>query len=142
MFAGRAPKGRKLLTCYMGGMRHADALEHDDGALLDMALADLRHMLGVRGDPEFVRLIRHDRGLPQYHLGHQQRLALIGERLRLLPGLHLCGNYLDGVSVRDCIARGRKLAERLVADLGCDGRLRKVAEHRPDTPHGLQCASG
>ena len=126
LFAERAPKGRVLLTCYMGGLSHPDVLNYDDGQLLDMALVDLRQMLDIRGEPEFMRVIRHHQGLPQYHLGHQQRLATIREQLQLAPGLHLCGNYLDGVSIRDCVARGRLLAEQIASDVGRDGKLALV----------------
>jgi len=120
LFAHRAPEGRMLLTCYLGGMRNPEMLKHDDQRLTDLVISDLSKMLGIRGEPEFVRIIRHKKGLPQYHLGHQQRLATINEQLSLLPGLYLTGNYLDGVSVRDRIARGKQLAERIFA--GMPGR--------------------
>jgi len=116
LFADRAPNGHVLVTCYAGGMRNLDMLEHDDEQLIDLAMADLRDMLKIHGDPEFVRVIRHAKGLPQYHLGHQQRLATIDAQLRLLPGLYMSGNYLDGVSVRDRIAQGKRLAERILWD--------------------------
>jgi len=91
-------------------------LGHDDDQLIHLAMADLRDMMDIHGEPEFARVIRHSKGLPQYHLGHQQRLATIDAQLRLLPGLYLSGNYLDGVSVRDCIARGKRMAERILRD--------------------------
>jgi len=116
LFADRAPNGHVLVTCYAGGMRNPDMLEHDDAQLLRLAMADLRDMLDIHGEPVFARVIRHTKGLPQYHLGHQQRLATVDAQLRLLPGLYLSGNYLDGVSVRDCIARGQRLSERILGD--------------------------
>jgi oxygen-dependent protoporphyrinogen oxidase len=92
-------------------------------------------MLDIKGQPEFVRVIRHQQGLPQYHLGHQQRLATIREQLQLTPGLYLCGNYLDGVSVRDCVARGRHLAARIASDVGRGGRLSLIpAARSPAAP--------
>ncbi|MDX8412398.1 MAG: protoporphyrinogen oxidase [Mariprofundaceae bacterium] len=126
LFAERAPEGRVLITCYLGGLRHPEAIGHGDGKLLELAMADLRPMLGIKGQPEFVRVIRHRQGLPQYHLGHQQRLATIREQLQLTPGLYLCGNYLDGVSVRDCVARGRQLAARIASAVGRGGKLSLV----------------
>jgi len=116
LFADRAPNGHVLVTCYAGGMRNPDMLEHDDNQLIHLAMADLRDMMDIHGEPTFVRVIRHAKGLPQYHLGHQQRLTTIDAQLRLLPGLYLSGNYLDGVSVRDRIAQGNHLAERILRD--------------------------
>jgi hypothetical protein len=80
-------------------------------------MQDLKGIIGVQREAEFIRVVRHARGLPQYHLGHQQRLTAIAEQLRLLPGLCVTGNYLDGVSVRDCIGRGKMVAEQVVSGL-------------------------
>jgi len=116
LFANRAPAGHALVTCYLGGLRNPDMLAHDDEQLISLAMADLHNMVDIHGEPEFVRVIRHEKGLPQYHLGHQQRLTTIEAQLRLLPGLYLSGNYLNGVSVRDRIAQGKVLAERILQD--------------------------
>ena len=114
LFANRAPDGHALVTCYAGGMRNPDMFEYDDSRLIQLVMADLRSVMEVHGEPEFVRVIRHVKGLPQYHLGHQQRLSTIDAQLRLLPGLYLAGNYLDGVSVRDRIAQGKHLTNRIL----------------------------
>jgi len=117
LFSNRAPNGHALVTCYAGGMRNPTMPELDDEQLLALVMADLRDMMDVHGEPEFVRIIRHARGLPQYHLGHQQRLTTIQEQLHLLPGLYLAGNYLDGVSVRDRISMGKTLAQRILQQI-------------------------
>lgn len=117
LFAERAPDGKALITCYMGGMVDKGALECSDEELVNRAMQDLKGLIGASGEPEFVRVVRHARGLPQYHLGHQKRLEVIDGQLRLLPGLRLTGNYLDGVSVRDCIARGKTMAGKIISDL-------------------------
>ncbi|MBX6315495.1 MAG: FAD-dependent oxidoreductase, partial [Isosphaeraceae bacterium] len=57
------------------------------------------------------------RGMPQYTLGHLDRVAAIRERLALHPGLHLAGNYFDGVGLPDCIHSGRSAAETILAAL-------------------------
>jgi len=117
LFVHRAPDDHVLVTCYAGGMRNPEMLEHDDERLVDLAMVDLHNMMEIHGDPEFVRVIRHAKGLPQYHLGHPQRLTTIDEQLRLLPGLYLSGNYLDGVSVRDRIAKGKCLARDILQNI-------------------------
>jgi len=118
LFAHRAPADKALITCYMGGMLNPDTLARTDEELVNSALNEMKPLLGVGEEPDFVRVIRHKQGLPQYHLGHQLRLQKIAGQLHLLPGLFLAGNYLDGVSVRDCIARGKKLADNVVQNLG------------------------
>ncbi|MBI4715178.1 MAG: protoporphyrinogen oxidase [Nitrospirae bacterium] len=113
IFPRRAPLGKAVLTNYVGGARNPGAIDLKDEALLDGVLRDLRYPLGIRQEPEFVKIVRHPRALPQYTLGHPERLGKIGETLRSFPGLFLSGNYLDGVSVRDCIARGKRTAGRV-----------------------------
>jgi len=131
--AVRATAGRVLLSCYVGGLRHPELLEMDDEDLSALVMHDLRGILGLHGEAEFVRVIRHGAGLPQYHLGHRQRLATIAAQLRLLPGLYLCGNYLDGVSVCDRIDASRKLVTRMGRELSSQDRSpRARMPWRPD----------
>jgi len=128
LFVHRAPAGRALLTSYVGGLRRPDAVEYDDQKLLDWVMTDMKAMLGIHGNPEVVRIIRHRHGLPQYQLGHQRRLATIAKQLRLLPGLYLCGNFLDGISIRDRIARGRQLANRICSEMSGHAGLSLVRQ--------------
>ncbi len=128
LFAHRAPAAKVLLTCYMGGMLNQGILQHTDQELCSQVLQEIKHLLGAHKEPDFVRVIRHARGLPQYHLGHQQRLQRIATQLHLLPGLYLTGNYLDGVSVRDCISRGRKVALDVAEGLTGVNDLRHISE--------------
>jgi len=128
LFAGRAPMNKVLMTCYLGGMTNPQILQCNDQWLSSLAMQELKSLLGVRKEPEFVHVVRHTKGLPQYHLGHQQRLQSISTQLRLLPGLHLTGNYLHGVSVRDCITRGKKVALEAVQGLTVATDLRHIGE--------------
>ncbi len=110
LFPGRAPEGMVSLTNFIGGAGRGEIVELSDGKLLRLVLEDLKDVLGLKGDPAFVRIIRHRRAIPQYNLGHGGRLERIEAALETLPGIHLLGNYLQGVSVADCVMNGTKKA--------------------------------
>jgi oxygen-dependent protoporphyrinogen oxidase len=117
IFPDRAPDGRVLLRVFMGGYRRMDVVDRPDGKLLDTALGDLSKIIGLRGDPEFVRVFRHERAIPQYTLGHAARLAEIRRRLDAHPGLFLAGNSYDGVALNDCTRTARETARKAAAFL-------------------------
>ncbi len=113
IFPQRAPVGHALLTCYLGGCRLPEACDWSDEACIDAVLNDLENPLSTRSSPEMARVIRHRRALPLYHGNYHARCQQIESRVRALPGLHLQGNYLGGVSVRDRIAQALLLARQI-----------------------------
>lgn len=123
VYPDRAPKGTVLLTNYMGGMRAPDVLKWSDRELTAFVVGTLRELMGLAGTPDFVRVVRHSRAIPQYLIGHSGRVEVITQLLGAVEGLHLTGNYLRGVSVRDCLTHGLRLAEG-IADR--TGRTRSV----------------
>jgi oxygen-dependent protoporphyrinogen oxidase len=84
----------------------------DDAAVLEQVCADLRLTMGLTLAPEFVRVFRHPLGIPQYTVGHLDRLAVIDSRLASLPGLLLAGNSYRGVAINACVAEAEGLAAR------------------------------
>lgn len=113
LFPGRAPDGLVALTTFVGGARHRDLAALADDSLVRIVCEDLTRLFGVRLPPAFVRVIRHPRAIPQYLLGHEERVARITRAVAAIPGLALAGNYLSGVAVGDCLARGVELGRRL-----------------------------
>lgn len=113
IFTGRAPEGKAAFTTILGGARRDDILEYSDRELIEMTLRDLRYIIGTEKKPEFVQLIRHTKAIPQYNIGHQDRIKTVQEAVRKIPGLYLAGNYINGVSVGHCIAEAAKLASHL-----------------------------
>ncbi|MFZ5861273.1 MAG: protoporphyrinogen oxidase [Nitrospirota bacterium] len=118
VYPDRAPQGRVLLTNYLGGMRDHDVLKWTDEELVGRTVEALRGLVGLAGRPEFARVVRHPRAIPQYLIGHAARVAAIDRLLTPLPGLYLAGNYLRGVSVRDCLTHGLQLADRIAREVG------------------------
>jgi oxygen-dependent protoporphyrinogen oxidase len=110
----RAPPGKTLLRVFVGGARRPDLAELPDAELLPLVLEHLRPLLGITGSPEFCDIAHWPRTMPQYHVGHQERIARIEARLARLPGLKLAGSALRGVGVPDCIRSGQVAAEQLI----------------------------
>jgi oxygen-dependent protoporphyrinogen oxidase len=129
VYPDRAPDGRVLLTNYVGGMRDHDVLKWTDDELVGRTVAALRELVGLTGHPEFTRVVRHPRAIPQYLIGHAERVAAIDRLLVPLTGLHLAGNYLHGVSIRDCLTHGLELADRIAVNMPSP-----VAGHRASHP--------
>lgn len=111
----RAPDGSVLIRCYIGGAGRETALERSDEELVELARADLRHVMGVMEKPALVRVFRWPRAMPQYLVGHLDRLAAIEARLQGLPGVFVAGAGYRGVGVPDCIRDGLGAAERVRA---------------------------
>ncbi|HYM00150.1 MAG TPA: protoporphyrinogen oxidase, partial [Blastocatellia bacterium] len=64
-------------------------------------------------DPYVVGITRYERAIPQFNVGHAARLRRIREILEGIPGLHLIGNYISGVSTGDCLKDGDRLAKEI-----------------------------
>jgi protoporphyrinogen/coproporphyrinogen III oxidase len=110
IFPSRAPTGQALLRCIVGGSRQPELLDLDDDELVGVVTAELGiTMGGAVPDPTFKRVVRWPAGIPQYELGHLDRVAAAQAAVAPLKGIHLAGNGLFGVSLADCVARGDAL---------------------------------
>lgn len=114
VFSGRAPEGSVLLRTLVGGARVPHLAELPDEQLLDRVRSDLRDIMGLSDDPDFAKIYRHDKAIPQYLVGHAQRLEKINGQLEDFPGLILTGNAYRGVSLNDCVLNASKTAGRLI----------------------------
>jgi oxygen-dependent protoporphyrinogen oxidase len=114
-FSGRAPEGFVLLRAFAGGALQPELLELDDAELLSRIRADLRDLLGVSTTPLFTEVSRWHNSMPQYHLGHLERVNRIEKRIASLPTLTLAGNAYSGIGIPDCIRSGEKAADHLAS---------------------------
>jgi oxygen-dependent protoporphyrinogen oxidase len=114
-FGQRAPAGFHLFSVRTGGARHPEALTMPDDDLTALADRELRDLVGLTAGPSFVHIVRHERALPQYTLGHMDRVAGLEEGERRHPGLFFHGNAYHNAGVPELVSRSMKLAER-VAD--------------------------
>jgi oxygen-dependent protoporphyrinogen oxidase len=112
-FAGRAPQGDALLRAFVGGALQPELLDLDEAELLARVRADLRGLLGIERAPLFAEVTKWERSMPQYHVGHLERVKRIEARLAGIPGLFLAGNAYSGLGIPDCIRSGEAAADRI-----------------------------
>ncbi len=116
-WAGRAPVRFVLLRVFVGRFGEDTALTGSDEDLVAVARAEVRSTLGATAVPVLGRVHRWRLAMPQYTLGHLDRVAAIERRLERLPGLVLAGNGYRGVGIPDCIASGEAAAAAVDAHL-------------------------
>ena len=109
-FPHHAPDGYRLLRVFFGGTRTPDVIARSADELVETACRTLGEVLGVRGEPVLVDVCPYPDAIPQYELPHADRVARIHAAIAPLTGLHLAANYLEGVSINDCIKLGKKVA--------------------------------
>lgn len=111
-WAGRAPEGQLLLRVFIGRFGK-DATGYDDEKLLAMARDELRETLGITAVPTLTCIHRWSQAMPQYTLGHLERVAAIESSVANYDNLALAGAYFRGVGIPDCIQSGELAAEKI-----------------------------
>lgn len=112
-----------LVRVSLGRYGEERDLQRDDVDLAAVALADLRAATGVVSAPVDTRVTRWGGGLPQYAVGHLDRVAAIRGGLDALPGVAVCGAAYDGLGVPACIASAGAAVTQVVGDLRRRGRI-------------------
>jgi protoporphyrinogen/coproporphyrinogen III oxidase len=115
-FPHRAPPGGALLRAFYGGDSAPELLGESDERLVALARRQLEKILGVLPDPSITVVRRWPRSLPQYAVGHLERMAELEALVKTFPGLALIGNGYYGVGVPDMIRQGREAARRFTAE--------------------------
>jgi len=113
-FSGRVPKDHVLLRAFAGGALQPEIFALDESEMARRVEADLRELLGISGDPLFVEVAKWERSMPQYEVGHLDRVNEIERLASELPGLALAGNSYRGAGIPDCIRNGEAAAEYLM----------------------------
>jgi oxygen-dependent protoporphyrinogen oxidase len=115
-FAGRAPEDHVLLRAFAGGALQPEVFALDEATMATRVEADLRELLTIREDPRFIEVAKWERSMPQYEVGHLDRVDEIERLVKELPGLALAGNSYRGAGIPDCIRSGEAAAEALSTD--------------------------
>ncbi len=113
LFPGRAPQDHVLLTSFIGGARNPGVPEMDERELVAQVLEEIRPILDIQGDPVLVRVQRWRHAIPQYKLGYGELLGRIRRILDAQEGLYARANWLDGISLSDCVRNGREFAHAM-----------------------------
>ena len=125
--------GLVFVRCSVGRIGEEAILQRDDGELSALAAADLAAATGVRGVPADVLVTRWGGALPQYTVGHLDRVARIQASLAAQPGLAACGAAYAGVGIPACIGTARAAVDQALAGLRAgrsgDAALRVRSTH-------------
>lgn len=112
-FPGRAPDDSVLFRVFIGGACQKELVGLSDDKLYEIAERELADLLGIRGESQLRELVRWDQAMPQYHLGHLDRVAKIEQLASDLPAFALAGNAYRGVGIPFCIHSGELAAEHV-----------------------------
>ena len=115
---GKAADDLVVLRASIGRHRDQANLQHEDGELVDTVLAELGQAVGVAGKPVDARVSRWGGALPQYAVGHVERVARVRAAVEANPGLAVCGAVYDGVGVAACVASARRAVDHVLPSLG------------------------
>ena len=113
-FPGRAPDDHVLLRAFAGGALQPEIFALAESEMSTRVEADLRELLGISEDPRFIEVAKWERSMPQYEVGHLDRVNEIEALATEIPGLALAGNAYRGAGIPDCIRSGEAAAESLL----------------------------
>lgn len=113
LFPRRAPEGWAVVRMMLGGARTPAVTELSDGEVLRLAEGEAGRLLKCRRPPTRAWLFRWPAAVPQYVMGHRERVAAIRRAAGALRGLELCGSWYDGISFNSAVASGVAAAARI-----------------------------
>ncbi len=116
-YPGRAPDGQVLVRAFIGGQLQAHLAELPDEELTKIARDEMGQLMSITGDPKLVLISRYREAMPQYYVGHIERIAQLEKRAAELRGLHFTGNAFGGVGMPFCIHRAERTAEKVLEEL-------------------------
>lgn len=116
----RAPEGTVMLRVFLGGPRDQTTLKNSDEELVDIAREGLVRLLGLTSDarPRYAKLFRWELGMPQYTVGHLDRVDAIEARSADMRGFALAGNAYRGVGVPNALESGEAAVTKVLGDFG------------------------
>ena len=112
-YPGRAPDGAVLVRVFLGGACQSELAEVPTADLQAIAAEELADLLDIRGNPMLAHVSRRPHAMPQYYVGHAERVAKIERQTALFPGLFLAGNAYRGVGIPSCIQDAERAADNV-----------------------------
>jgi len=114
VFDERAPDGYHLFTTFIGGSRSAELCDNDEDHLIEIAIEELRSIVGIDGAPVLKAVKTWRKAIPQYNIDYESIPAAIVSMTKNNPGLYVCSNYYKGISVSDCIRNANSAAGEVI----------------------------
>jgi oxygen-dependent protoporphyrinogen oxidase len=113
LFSDRAPEGQVLLTSFVGGATNPQAVALPAEELVAVVHREIAPFLAVRQPPVFSNVEFYERAIPQYNLGHAERIATLMNLRQRHSNLWLAGNYLRGPAIGACVDQALQVAEEV-----------------------------
>lgn len=115
LFPNRVPDGQVLLSNFIGGAHHPEIVGWLPQQIEQLVLGNLQTLFKIKTPltPTYSQVLIYDKAIPQYTLGHLERIGIIEAELKKNPHLHLCGNYLHGVALNECVKSGLEAANAI-----------------------------
>ncbi len=116
LFAGRAPEGWQLLLNFIGGTLDPALAKLSEPEIIQAVHQDLKRTIlrpETKVEPKKIAVHVWDKAIPQYEIGHLQRLATIEIELQKSQGLYISANFIGGVALGDCIKRSLQDANKI-----------------------------
>ena len=113
-FSHRAPDDSVLIRCFVGGSKNAELVDLDDAGMVTMVREELRDIMGIDAEPVLTRVFRWRKSMPQYTIGHDERVKWIDERVGESRGLYLTGSAYHGIGISDSIRYGEVVAKKII----------------------------
>lgn len=112
IFPERCPEGEVMVTSFVGGSRSPELALQSEEKLVSIVCEELRSLVGAEGTPSFQHVTSWERAIPQYTIGHLDRIATLERFEQRFPGWFFCANYKGGISVGDCVKSADDVSER------------------------------
>ncbi|XJZ28120.1 protoporphyrinogen oxidase [Bacillota bacterium Lsc_1132] len=114
-WAHSTPKGKVLLRCYVGRAGDETIVDLSDDQIVKIVLDDLSKTMDITMEPDFAIVSRWNNSMPQYTVGHKQRLETINKHIaEELPGVFLAGSSYGGVGMPDCVDQGEAAVKKIL----------------------------
>jgi oxygen-dependent protoporphyrinogen oxidase len=120
-FPHRAPEGYALIRVFIG--RAGQDIPWNESELFELAKEELNLTLGITAEPILARVFMWENAMPQYNLGHPEKLRQIDSALEKYPGLALAGNGYRGIGIPDCIHSGELAVNKIQESRGVENSL-------------------
>jgi oxygen-dependent protoporphyrinogen oxidase len=112
-YRGRAPEDKVLIRVFIGGHTGQHLLAESDASLVAIGMRELSQLVDVAAAPDWSRVVRYPRAMPQYHVGHFARVAVIEALAQKYPHFALAGNAYRGVGIPDAVKSANDAVERI-----------------------------
>jgi len=116
-FKYRSPEDSVLIRCFVGGAKNSELVDLSDTEMERVVREELKDIMGIDAKPLLTRVYRWKNSMPQYTIGHEERVNWIEERIAKYPGLYLTGSAYHGIGISDSVRNGEVVAKKALHHL-------------------------